>query len=115
MTFSQLKQELTDLHLENIIENFKGFNESKEFEHFETFFEMLNEPQYTLMQCKDSEEFNTSKDTWFLCLPKDGKMYAIDAGNEDDICEQYYNLIDMLSHGFGTAEMRKKDNKGNNW
>ena len=97
-----------NLKLDDKIEGFLGFNESKEFEHFETFFEMLNEPKYTLMQCKDSEEFNTSSKTWFLCLPKEDKMYAIDAGTEDDICEQYYNLIDMLSHGFGTAEMRKK-------
>lgn len=108
MTYAELKKEIESLNLKDKIKDFQGFEESFEFEHFKTFFAMLNEPKYTLMQCKDNEEFNTSSNTWFLCLPKNEKLYAIDAGSEEDICDQFFNLIEMLSHGFGTAEIRQK-------
>ena len=109
MTFQDLKIEIDNLDLCNKIKDFAGFEESFEFEHFKTFFAMLDDPKYTLMQCKNSEAFNTTEETWFLCIPKDGQMCVIDAGSEDEICEQYLRLMEILAHGFGTIRIEKKD------
>jgi hypothetical protein len=109
MTFQDLKMEIEKLNLSKKLQNFSGFEESFEFEHFKTFFAMIDEPKYTLMQCKNSEEFNTSEDTWFLCIPQDNQMCVIDAGTEEEVCEQYFRLMEILSHGFGTIKIEKKD------
>ena len=106
--YDELKYRINQMHLDNIISNFGGFYESLEFEYFKTFFCMNDQPSYTLLQCKDNTEFNTSSDTWFLCLPREGQMYVIDAGTEEEICDQFFNLIELLNHGFGTAEIRSK-------
>jgi hypothetical protein len=108
MKYIELKQQIKELELEKRIGSFNGFEESLEFKNFKTFFSMIDEPNYTLMQCKNSEEFNTSSETWFLCLPKNGQMYVIDAGNEEEICDQFYLLVEIFAHGFGKAEIELK-------
>ena len=115
MNYVELKTSVNELHLENKIDSFQGFEESLEFEHFTTFFQLSCAPHYTLLQMKDSEEFNTSKDTWALCLPRDGQMVVIDMGSEEEMCEQYFNLIELINRGFGVADVRKKqtDSEGN--
>ena len=108
LTYCELKQHINDIDFSKQIPGFGGFDESFEFEHFKTFFCMNDQPGYTLLQCKDSVEFNTSSDMWFLCLPKDDQMCVIDAGSEEEVCDQFFNLIELLHHGFGTAEIRPK-------
>jgi hypothetical protein len=108
VSYNELKRQIEQMRLNETIANFGGFDESFEFEHFKTFFCMNDQPGYTLLQCKDSEEFNTSSETWFLCLPKDGQMCVIDAGAEEEVCDQFFNLIELLKHGFGAAEIRPK-------
>jgi hypothetical protein len=109
MSYEELKQRIAEMGLEKTIQGFGGFEESFEFEHFKTFFSMKDQPNYTLLQCKDSEEFNTSSNTWFLCIPKDEQLFVIDAGTEEEVCDQFFNLIELLNHGFGTAQIRPKD------
>lgn len=106
-----MKDAVESMCLENTIQNFKGFEESKEYEYFETVYAMIDKPAYTLMQCKENKKMNTSSENWFLCLPKDGQLVIIDAGTEDDICDQFFNLIELMKYGFGTAEIRPKDTK----
>ena len=108
MTYVELKRQIENLKLTQHIDRFEGFEESFDFEYFQTFFAMANAPKYTLLQFKDSEEFNTSNKTWALCLPKEGQMYVIDMGTEDEICDQFFNLIELMRYGFGTAEIRQK-------
>ena len=108
MKLSYLKSEIAKLDLNSKIKGFSGFEESLEFEHFKTFFAMLDEPKYSIMQFRNSEAFNTSEDTWVLCIPRDGQMCVVDCGTEDEICEQYLRLMEILAHGFGTINFEKK-------
>ena len=108
MKFIEMKTALINLEIEKFIDGFAGFEESDEFEHFKLFYQLNQEPYYTIMQMKNSDVFKTSEDSWLLCLPKEGRMYAIDAGSEDEICDQFYNLIELMRYGFGVAQISKK-------
>ena len=108
MTLYELKEIIKEMKLEEKIEGFSGFEESSEFEHFKTFFAMIDEPQYTIMQFKDSEEFDTTSDQWVLCIPKDEQMCVIDMGTEEEICDQYLSLLEIFKYGFGTAQIKPK-------
>lgn len=108
MNYLQLKKQLDDLSLNVVIDGFGGFEESINLESFKTLFTMVDAPYYTLLQCCDNDDMHTTSDTWFLCIPKDEKMYVIDAGTEEEMCDQFFNLVELLRHGFGTAEIRPK-------
>lgn len=110
MTYNELKEIINEMDLQKTLKDFNGFEESFEFEHFKTFYALIDEPKYTLMQFKDSEEFNTSSEQWVLCIPKDGSLCVIDMGTEEEICEQFLSLIEILKYGFGTAQIREKTN-----
>ena len=114
MTYNELKKEIKGMNISNKIKDFKGFEESLDFEHFKTFYAMIDEPKYTLMQFKDSEEFKTSSDYWIICIPTDDGMCVIDMGLEEEICEQFLHLIEIFKYGFGTPQIRPKDENENN-
>lgn len=109
MTYFKLKEELNKLDIKSTIETFGGFEESLEYEHFKTVFSLKDEPNYTLMQFKDSEEFKTSSETWLVCLPNDEQMCVIDIGSEEDMCDQFFSLIEIFRYGFGTIKVQKKE------
>lgn len=108
MTFEELKMEIEKSNFEEILNNYKGFEEKHDLKHYKTYFEMLNEPFYTLMQFQDSEEFKTKSDQWVLCLPQGDQLVVMDLGTEEEICDQFFNLMEILKYGFGTAEIRPK-------
>ena len=108
MTFEKLKKEIENSHFENLLEDYKGFEEKHDLEYYKTYYEMLNAPGYTLMQFQDSEEFKTTSEQWVLCLPQGEQLVVMDLGNEEEICDQYFNLMEILKYGFGTAEIRPK-------
>ena len=101
MKFDEMKTEIDLLHQKDKNAKVASFNESREFVHFEIFFEMLDDPQYTLLKDKNSE-------TWFLGFPRDEKMMIIDAGEEDIICDEYYELYLLWLSGM-RAEIREKE------
>ena len=109
MLYCDLKKMLHELKIEESIKSFKGFEESLKYEYFKTVFRLIDEPEYTLMQFKNSEEFGTSSENWIICIPNDEQMCVIDFGTEDDICEQFYHLMEIFKFGFGTIKTRKKD------
>ena len=113
MTYNELKKEIEEMNISNRIKNFKGFEESFDFEHFKTFYAMIDEPKYTLMQFKDSEEFKTSSNNWIICIPTDEGMCVIDMGSEEEICDQFLHLIEIFKYGFGTPQIRSKDETEN--
>ena len=101
MTFEEMKTEIATINASDKNAKVAKFNESREFVHFSIFYEMLDEPQYTLLKDKNSE-------TWFLAFPKDEKMMVIDAGEEDVICDEYYELYLLWLSGM-RAQVQKKD------
>lgn len=109
MTYEVLKKEIEELNIDKRIDNFKGFEESFEFEHFKTYYAMIDEPRYTLMQFKDSDEFQTSSENWIICLPTEDGLCVIDMGLENEICNQFLHLIEIYKYGFGTPQIRPKD------
>ena len=101
MTFEEMKTEIAAMHELDKNAKVANFNESREFVHFDIFYEMLDEPQYTLLKDKNSE-------TWFLGFPRDNKMMVIDAGEEDIICDEYYELYLLWLSGM-RVQVQKKD------
>ena len=109
MTYNELKTELDKLNIGATIESFGGFEESFEYEHFKTVLTLKDEPNYTLMQFKDSDEFNTSSETWLVCIPNDEQLCVIDMGTEEDMCDQFFSLMEIFRYGFGTIKVQKKE------
>lgn len=103
MTFNEMKKEIVELHSTDKNATVATFNESREFVHFDIFYEMLEDPKYTLLKDKNSE-------TWFLAFPRDEKMMVIDAGEEEVICDEYYELYLLWLSGM-RAQVQKKEEK----
>lgn len=101
MTFEEMKTEIAAIHELDKNAKVANFNESREFVHFDIFYEMLAEPKYTLLKDKNSE-------IWFLGFPRDNKMMVIDAGEEDIICDEYYELYLLWLSGM-RAQVQKKE------
>lgn len=99
MTYNELINEIDKLK-EGKEHLFPKFNESLEFVHFEIFFEMLDEPQYTLLKARKD-------DVWLLAMPREGKMLVFDAGEESIICDEYYELLLLWLSG-AKATIQKK-------
>lgn len=93
MTFIELKEELKLLQKKKKNVKMKGFEESFEFVHFKTFFALLDEPKYAILQPKTSEEFHTDENKWFLTYTQNEQMIVIDIADEDTICDEFYQLI----------------------
>ena len=110
MTYNELKAQLEALNISSVIESFGGFEESFEYEYFKTVLALKDEPNYTLMQFEDSEEFKTSSDTWLVCLPNNEQLCVIDMGTEEDMCDQFFSLMEIFRYGFGTIKVQKKEN-----
>lgn len=108
MIYKELKEQINNLNLQNTIEDFLGFEECIDYANFKTLFAMRNKPRYTLIQLRNNPEQNTSETTWILGIPQDDKLYAIDAGTEEEMCDQFFNLVEMINYGFGTVEIRQK-------
>ena len=108
MLFIELKNEIEKMDFQSIIKDYKGFEEKHDLEYYKTYFEMLNVPGYTLMQFQDNEDFKTTSKQWVLCLPQGEQLVVMDLGSEEEICDQYFNLMEILKYGFGTAEIRPK-------
>ena len=108
MTFEELKEDIKNTDYKTMVKNYKGFREEHDLEYYKTFFEMLNEPFYTLMQFQNSEKFNTKEDQWVLCLPQGEDMVVMDIGTEEEICDQFSYLLEIWKYGFGNAQIREK-------
>ena len=112
MTFDKLKIEVKNLNLEKHIDNFQGFDEY-DTDDFNIVFAMLDAPGYIIAQFKINEEKQQSDKTWFVAIPMNGKVCVIDTGTEEEMCDQFYDLVFMITIGFGTVGVReKKENTG---
>ena len=75
------------------------FEESLEFVHFQTFFELKMPPFYTLLQGKNNPEFNTTEEIWYLAYQKDNQLVVLDIADETTICDEFYQLMVVWYQG----------------
>lgn len=107
MTFEKLKVEIANIDLKPFFKDFQGFDEY-DTEDFNVVYSMNNDPGYTIAQFKTNEETQKSDKTWFVAIPMDGKMCVIDTGNEEEMCDQFFDLVYMITLGFGSIGVREK-------
>lgn len=93
MTYKKLKYELTNLQKAHPQISCQGFSESLDFVHFKTFFELKDEPQYTILQSKNNPEYKTTEGMWYLAYVKDAQIIVIDIADEETICDEYFQLM----------------------
>lgn len=93
MTYNTLKIELDKLQKSHPQIPCQGFNQSLEFAHFKTFFELKDAPNYTILQGKNSVEYGTTEDMWYLAYVKDNQLVVIDISDEETICDEYFQLL----------------------
>ena len=107
MTFEKLKQEVTNIDLKSYIKNFQGFDEY-DTDDFNVVYSMLDAPGYIIAQFKTNEDKKHSDKTWFVAIPMDGKICVIDTGSEEEMCDQFFDLVFMITLGFGSIGVREK-------
>ena len=108
MTYISLKQELDILQQSQSHIKCKGFSESLQFEHFKTFFELKDAPNYTILQGKNNPEYGTTEDMWYLAYAKNNQMVVLDISDEETICDEFYQLMIIWFQGTQEVQTRPK-------
>lgn len=108
MTYLTLKQQLNTLIQSQTDIKCTGFSESLEFQHFKTFFELKDTPNYTILQGKNNPEYGTTEDMWYLAYVKDNQMVVLDISDEETICDEFYQLIIIWLQGLNTITTQVK-------
>lgn len=109
MNYQEVKSEIDILLKNNPKVKCKGFEESFDFLHFKTFYSLLDEPKYAVLQAKNNPEMNTSEDQWFLTFNQNGRMVVIDIADEDTICDELYQLMLVWVSGSRTIVTKKQN------
>lgn len=102
MTYKELQSELVTLSHINPNAKCKGFEESLEFAHFKIFYELKDAPNYAILQAKNSNEFNTTENMWYLTYLKDEQRVVLDIADENTICDEFYQLMVIWFQGCQT-------------
>ena len=108
MKYSELKTELLELQNTFPAITCSGYQESLEFEHFTTFFELQDIPHYTILQGKNNPEYGTTEDMWYLAYQKDNQMIVLDIADENTICDEYYQLMVIWFQGCQEIQTQSK-------
>ena len=99
MTYIELKEEINNLsNIFQVVPSAK-FEESLAFEHFKTFFELKDQPCYTLLQAKNNPAYNTTEKMWYLAYQQEGQLVVLDIADESTICDEFYQLIVIWYQG----------------
>lgn len=110
MRYIELKDEIEELQNKYAKRHCQGFEESFDFAHFETFYALLDEPKYAIMQAKDNLDMNTNSSQWFLVFDHNGQMTVIDISDEETICDEFFQLILIWFKGNKTVKIQKQQN-----
>lgn len=109
MTYLTLKTELDNIQKTTEAPFPFRFTESLAFAHFKTVFEFSESPNYAILQGKNSQEYGTTEEMWYLTYTQDNQMVVLDISDEDTICDEFLQLIIAWLQGAQKIETRPRD------